>query len=155
MTASYDSAGFLVFRRSAAGPEFLLVHPGGPFWRSKDEHAWSFPKGRIETGEALLAAARREFQEETGLMVEGELMELTPLKRPGRGHVFCWLVEADLDLSSARSNTFELKRRSNESTTFPEIDAFEYCAPALALQRIHESLRPVIEEALHRLSWVG
>ena len=150
MSASSDSAGLLVFRRGADGPEFLLVHPGGPFWRGKEAQAWSFPKGRIEAGEAPLSAARREFQEETGLSVEGDLMELTPLKRPGRGHVFCWLIEADLDLSSARSNTFDLR-----STAFPEVDAFAYCVSALALQRIHKSLRPVIEEALHRLGWVG
>ena len=151
MSASSDSAGLLVFRRGAAGPEFLLVHPSGPYWRGKDEHAWSFPKGRIEIGEAPLTAARREFQEETGLVVDGDLMELTPLRRQGRGHVFCWLIEADLDLSSARSNTFDLKNSERDRTVFPEVDAFAYFASPLALRRIHKSLRPVLEEALHRL----
>ena len=151
MSASSDSAGLLVFRRAAGGPEFLLVHPGGPFWRGKEEHAWSFPKGRIEAGEAPLAAAKREFQEETGLVVEGDMMELTPLKRQGRGYVFCWLVEANLDLSSARSNNFNLKSSGRDSAVFPEIDAFAYCPAPLALQRIHESLRPIVDEALHRL----
>ena len=155
MTASSDSAGLLVFRRRGAGLELLLVHPGGPFWRGKDEQAWSFPKGRIEAGEAPLAAARREFQEETGLSVKGDLIELTPVKRPGRGHVFCWLVEADLDLGAAHSNSFELKGRSNKSRAFPEIYTFAYSAPALALKRIHASLRPVLGEALHRLGWSG
>ncbi len=151
MNASSDSAGLLAFRRRDSGPEFLLVHPGGPFWRGKEEHAWSFPKGRIEAGETPLAAARREFREETGLLVDGDLIELVPARRPGRGHVYCWLVEADLDLSSARSNSFEIKGHSAKSVAFAEIDAFAYCAPELALRRIHLSLRPILEDALRRL----
>lgn len=154
MRTSSDSAGLLVYRRCGAGPEFLLVHPGGPFWRGRDEDAWSFPKGRIEAGEAPLAAAKREFHEETGLTVAGDLVPLPPLVRRGRGRVFCWLVEADLDLGAARSNTFELKGHWGSKAPFPEIDAFAYCVPALALRRIHESLRPIIEMALTRLGQI-
>src|SRR5436190_58524 len=66
-----ESAGLLLFRRRAGAAEVFLVHPGGPFWAKKDEHAWSIPKGELAADEDPLTAARREFTEETSLSVEG------------------------------------------------------------------------------------
>ncbi|HYG25643.1 MAG TPA: NUDIX domain-containing protein, partial [Caulobacteraceae bacterium] len=77
------SAGVLVWRRGADGPEFLLVHPGGPYWRGKDEAAWSIPKGLVEPGEDGWAAARREFAEELGQPIDGPPVELAPCRTPG------------------------------------------------------------------------
>lgn len=145
------SAGLLVFRRRPGGPEFLLVHPGGPFWRGKDARAWSFPKGRTMRGENPLAAAKREFHEETGLQVDGRPSPLTPLKRARRGWTYCWLVEADLDLEAARSNTFQLPDGKGGQRRFPEVDQYAYCPSDLALVRIHASLLPILAEALQRL----
>jgi predicted NUDIX family NTP pyrophosphohydrolase len=144
------SAGLLVFRRRQGRPEFLLVHPGGPFWRGKDVRGWSFPKGRVRLGEQPLAAAKREFREETGFEIDAPASALTPVKRPGRGWAFCWLVEADLDLEGAQSNTFDLQDKGGTSASFPEIDAYAYCPPTVALRRIHKSLLPILEEALRR-----
>ena len=103
--ANAGSAGLLVYRRSLGGPQVLLVHPGGPYWRGKDLRAWSFPKGHIGPDEEPLAAARREFREETGLEVDGPFLPLSPVKRSRGGLTFCWMAEADLDLSKASSNS--------------------------------------------------
>ncbi len=75
------SAGLLMYRRSCGTLEVLLVHPGGPFWEKKDLGSWSIPKGEYEAGEEALAAATREFQEETGLVAEGPYTPLTPIRQ--------------------------------------------------------------------------
>src|SRR5207302_2876619 len=93
------SAGVLAWRRGPEGPELLLVHPGGPYWRGKEDAAWSIPKGLADEGEDLLAAARREFAEELGAEIAGAFAPLAPCKLPGGKLVHVWLVEADLDLS--------------------------------------------------------
>ena len=79
-----QSAGVLLFRRKAGSLEVFLVHMGGPFWQHKDEGAWSIPKGEFEEGEAPLEAAKREFEEETGIMPQGEFVELKPVKQRRR-----------------------------------------------------------------------
>lgn len=147
------SAGLLVWRGGPAGPEFLLVHPGGPFWRSKDAGAWSVPKGLIDADEDPLAAARREFEEETGLTVDGDFAPLTPIRQKGGKHVESWLAEADLDLSDLRSNMVEMEwpRGSGRTIRFPEVDRAAYFPPPEALNRILASQRPILVEALKRL----
>ena len=147
------SAGILVFRRRAEGPEFLLAHPGGPFWRSKDEGAWSIPKGIINDGEETLAAARREFEEEVGQSIGGDFVELTPRKQKSGKLVYAWMVEADLDLASFRSILFEMEwpRRSGQMASFPEIDRVGYFGPDEALVKILPGQARFIEEALERL----
>ena len=97
--------------------EVFLVHPGGPFWAHKDEGAWSIPKGEFEPGEDPLAAARREFTEETGFVAEGEFVPLTPLKQPSGKVVHAWAVELDCDPTGLVSNRFTLHGRE-----YPEID---------------------------------
>jgi predicted NUDIX family NTP pyrophosphohydrolase len=147
------SAGVLAWRRAEAGPELLLVHPGGPYWRGKDEAAWSIPKGLAETGEDLLAAARREFAEELGLSIDGALTPLTPRRLPGGKWVHVWLVEADLPLEAICSNLFEIEwpPRSGRRQSFPEVDAAAYMPPARALTRIHRGQQPILLEALAQI----
>jgi predicted NUDIX family NTP pyrophosphohydrolase len=147
------SAGLVVWRRGLGGPEILLVHPGGPYWRGKDEAAWSIPKGLAAPGEDLLAAARREFAEELGLMVEGPFAPLAPCRLPGGKIVRAWLAHADLDLSDLRSNLFEIEwpPRSGRTQAFPEVDAAAYFAAAAALVKAHKGQRPLLEVALRAI----
>src|SRR5881394_60302 len=91
------SAGLLMYRRPQTGIEFLLVHPGGPFWKNKDQGAWTIPKGEIETGEDPLAAAKREFEEELGIRAQGEFRELRPIKQKSGKIVQAWTFEGDCD----------------------------------------------------------
>jgi predicted NUDIX family NTP pyrophosphohydrolase len=149
------SAGVLAWRRGGAeGPELLLAHPGGPYWRGKDEAAWSIPKGLAEPGEDLLAAARREFREELGAALEGDFRPLTPRRLPGGKTVHAWLVEADLDLADLRSNLFEIEwpPRSGRMQAFPEVDQAAYHPPEAALRRIHKGQRAILLEALEAIA---
>ena len=118
------SAGLLLFRETSGDLEVLLVHPGGPFWSRKDEGAWSIPKGEFEEGEDPLAAARREFAEETGASADGEAIPLGSLKQPGGKTVHAWAVRGDFDPDLLRSNTFLLEwpPKSGRMREFPEVD---------------------------------
>jgi predicted NUDIX family NTP pyrophosphohydrolase len=148
------SAGVLAYRRRSAGPEFLLVHPGGPFWRARDLGSWSIPKGLFEDGEDELAAARREFREEVGLEVSGEFIRLGELVQKSGKRVACWLVEADLDLAGFCSNTFELEwpRGSGRVILVPECDQAVYAPPQTALQKILPGQRGFIEAAVRQIA---
>lgn len=151
------SAGLVVWRRGPAGPEVLLVHPGGPYWRGKDEAGWSIPKGLVEGGEDLLTAARREFAEELGIGVEGPFAPLAPCKLPGGKIVQAWLVEADLDLSELRSNAFQIEwpPKSGRTQAFPEVDQAAYVPAETARRKIHRGQQPILEEALRRIGGEG
>jgi predicted NUDIX family NTP pyrophosphohydrolase len=144
------SAGLVVWRRGPEGPEILLAHPGGPYWRGKDAAAWSIPKGLAEPGEDLLAAARREFAEELGSTVDGEFVPLEPRRQPGGKVVHAWLVEAEVDLSDVRSNLFELEwpPKSGRVQAFPEVDQAAYVPAEVALVKAHKGLQPILIEAL-------
>lgn len=148
------SAGVLAYRRGPEGPEFLLAHPGGPFWAGKDAAAWSIPKGLVEAGEETWAAARREFEEELGQPIAGEGAPLTPCRTPGGKVIHAWLVEADLDLSGLKSNLFEMEwpRGSGRVRTFPEVDRAAYFPPEVALTKAHRGQVPILLEALRRLA---
>lgn len=104
--------------------EVFLVHPGGPFWAKKDLGAWSLPKGEYIQEEDALAAARREFTEETGFPAEGEFIPLTPLKQSSGKMISAWAFEGDCDPGVVQSNTFTLEwpPRSGKTREFPEID---------------------------------
>ena len=144
------SAGILVFRRTGPEPEFLLAHPGGPFWRKRDAGVWSVPKGLLEPGEAPLNAAVREFGEETGLSLSATLTPLEPIRQAGGKVVLCWMAEADLDLAAFRPGEFEMEwpPRSGRTAEFPEIDRLEYFGVEEALARILPAQAPLIHEAL-------
>ncbi len=146
------SAGLLVWRRRAA-PEFLLGHPGGPYWAKKDDGAWSIPKGLVEPGHDLEATARREFREETGLAVAGALVPLTPVKSAGGKILHAFAVEADLDLTAFASNSFSIEwpPRSGRRAEFPEIDRVAYFSCDEALVKITTYQRPLLEQAREML----
>lgn len=147
------SAGVLVYRRNGDGIEFLLAHPGGPFWEKRDLGAWSIPKGLIGEDEAILAAARREFEEEVGQAVAGDFAALTPLRQNSGKLIYAWMVEADLDLESFRSNLFEMEwpPRSGKVRTFPEIDRVAWLKPDEALAKILPGQAGFLREAMGRL----
>lgn len=151
---SEESAGLLVFRRTGAGVEFLLAHPGGPLWAKRDDGAWSLPKGLISEGEETLAAARREFSEEIGQPVDGDFRPLAPLRQRSGKMVHAWMVEADVDLDGFRSNLFEMEwpRRSGRMQAFPEIDRVGWFEPAEALSKILPGQAGFIREATAALN---
>src|ERR1700704_6145696 len=106
--AKKQSAGILLYRMRVGMPEVFLVHPGGPFWARKDAGAWSIPKGEFEEGDPL-AAAKREFLEETGSPVDGTFVTLTPLKLRAGKVVHAWAVEGNIDAAFIKSNTFAME----------------------------------------------
>lgn len=118
------SAGILLYRSSLKKIEFLLVHPGGPFWAKKDSGAWSIPKGEFTDEENPLEAAIREFQEELGEKLSGNFISLKPLKQAGGKLVYAFAMEYDFDVSNFRSNTFSMEwpPKSGKQQEFPEVD---------------------------------
>lgn len=125
------SAGLLLYRYRDGALEVFLVHPGGPFWARKDDGAWSIPKGEFEPEEDPLAAAKREFTEETGFPVAGDFIALPPLKQPSGKIVHAWAIQGDCDPALLRSNTFTLKGK-----TFPEVDRAGWFGLEAAQQKI-------------------
>ncbi len=145
------SAGILAFRHRK-GLELLLAHPGGPYWRSKDAGAWSIPKGVVESGD-VLACAKREFNEETGLTAEGEFIPLTPIRQRSGKTVHAFALEGDFDLGNFVSNKFEMEwpPRSGKRQSFPEMDRVAYFKVSTARRKILPAQRPFIEELVNRL----
>jgi predicted NUDIX family NTP pyrophosphohydrolase len=149
------SAGLLMFRRRSAGRdglEVLLIHPGGPFWNNKDLGAWSIPKGEYDDSEEPLAAAQREFGEETGWAATPPFLPLGSVKQRGGKVVTAWAFEGDGDPATLVSNTFEMQwpPRSGRVQTFPEVDRASWFAPGEARRRIIESQVAFVDE-LERL----
>jgi predicted NUDIX family NTP pyrophosphohydrolase len=132
------SAGILLYRRRKGHLEVLLAHPGGPFWKRKDLGAWSIPKGECDAGEDPMAAARREFEEETGLLLNGELTPLGEVIQAGGKVVLAWAVEGDCDAAAIHSNTFDLEwpPKSGKVQQFPEVDRFEWFSLEAARQKL-------------------
>lgn len=141
------SAGLLLYRRTRGELEVFLIHPGGPFWATKDEGAWSIPKGEFEPSEDALAAAKREFTEETGLVAEGDVIQLTPLKQKSGKIVHAWALEMDCDPTRIRSNTFTLKGRE-----YPEVDRAAWFRLPEARLKILPGQAPFLDELAHRSS---
>jgi predicted NUDIX family NTP pyrophosphohydrolase len=141
------SAGLLLYRTGASGVQVLLVHPGGPFWQRKDLGAWSIPKGEIDADEDPLAAARREFREETGWSGEGEALALGSVRQKSGKVVHAWAVRGDADARALRSNTFEIEwpPRSGQRRSFPEVDRAEWFDLAEARRRILPAQEPFLD----------
>jgi predicted NUDIX family NTP pyrophosphohydrolase len=133
------SAGLLMYRRRNAQLEVLLVHLGGPFWARKDAGAWFVPKGEVNPGEDELAAAKREFQEETGQAPGAELLPLGSVKHKSGKKVSAWAFEGDCDPSTLRSNTFQMEwpPRSGKTHEFPEIDRAAFFTTEAAREKMH------------------
>jgi len=142
------SAGLLVFRQTGAGIEVLLGHPGGPFWVKKDDGAWTIPKGLVESGDDLLSAARREFSEETNLVIDGEVFALSPVNQKSGKVVHAFACEADIKLDTFASNTFEIEwpPRSGRRQSFPEIDRIAYFVLPIAMKKIIAYQQPFLRE---------
>jgi predicted NUDIX family NTP pyrophosphohydrolase len=132
------SAGILLYRHTPEGVDVFLVHPGGPFWAKKDIGAWSIPKGECEPGEDGLTAARREFTEETGFKPDGDCIRLGSFRQSSAKTIEVWALEADVDPSKLRSNTFQVEwpPRSGRMQEFPEVDRADWFAPAEAARKI-------------------
>ena len=147
------SAGLLVWRKRAGDVEYLLGHPGGPYWASKDARAWSIPKGAVEGRHDLLATAQREFTEETGLRVDGPFVPLQPVKQTSGKIVHAFAVGVDLDLNQFAAGHFEMEwpPRSGRKQSFPEFDRVGYFSYPAALQKVIGYQRPLLVELNRKL----
>ena len=146
------SAGLLAFRRRD-GLEVLLGHPGGPFWARKDTGVWTIPKGLVVPGEDPLAAAHREFTEETGFVAHGEMIALRPVNQKSGKVVHAFACEADFDLAAFASNLFEIEwpPKSGRRQSFPELDRVAYFALPIAVTKIVSYQQPLLSEIEQRL----
>ncbi|NJO23656.1 MAG: NUDIX domain-containing protein [Sphingomonadales bacterium] len=151
------SAGILLYRRSGSTVEVLLVHPGGPFWAKKDDGAWSIPKGTYKADEDPLAAAKREFTEETGAdlatVMKGAPMVLGSFRQSPAKIVDVWAVEGAFDPAALTSNTFTMQwpPRSGRTIEAPEVDRAQWFTPEQAARKILKGQRPVVEALLRLL----
>ncbi|QII05887.1 NUDIX domain-containing protein [Rhodococcoides fascians A25f] len=142
------SAGILLYRVGADGPDVLIAHPGGPFWARKDEGAWSIVKGLLTDGEDPWTAARREFREEVGIDVPaGESVELGTVTQRSGKIVIGFGIEADLDVSNAVSNTFEIEwpPKSGRLESFPEVDRIEWFPLEQARAKLLPAQHPFLD----------
>jgi predicted NUDIX family NTP pyrophosphohydrolase len=142
-----------MYRRRPAGLEVLLVHLGGPYWRRKQKGFWTIPKGELEAGEEPLAAARREFAEETGLEPREPFVELGSIRQKGGKIVHAWGFEGDCDPARIESDTFVLEwpPRSGKKQRFPEIDEARFFTVAEAREWILPAQAPLVEELARRV----
>jgi len=143
------SAGLLLFRDVSGHLEVLLVHPGGPFWAKKDDGAWSIPKGEFETDEEALDAAKREFEEETGVACPGgEIMQLTPVRQPSGKAVYAWAIKGDFDPAALKSNTFSMEwpPKSGRQQEFPEVDGAAWMSIEVARRKILKGQVPFLDQ---------
>jgi predicted NUDIX family NTP pyrophosphohydrolase len=145
-----QSAGLLLYRIKENGPEFLLVHPGGPHNAKKDIGAWSVPKGEFSDDEDPLTVAKREFEEETGFSIDGTFTPLQPVKQKGGKTVYAWAIEKDMDMEGFTSNTFmmEWPYNSGKFIEVPEIDRAEWFPLQQAREKINRAQAAFIEELL-------
>jgi predicted NUDIX family NTP pyrophosphohydrolase len=142
------SAGILLFQRDSGELRVLLVHPGGPFWKTRDHGSWSIPKGEYLEGEDARAVALREFEEETGVALPASnLTSLGEVRQAGGKVVTAWALESDLDPEKIVSNTFEMvwPPKSGRRQTFPEIDRAGWFTLTEAREKILDGQRPFLE----------
>ncbi len=148
------SAGLLLYRYRNERIEFFLAHPGGPFWKQKDDGVWSIPKGLANEGEDLLAAARREFEEEIGSAVDAPRSAFIPLgelKQKGNKIVHAWGVEGNVDAGNIRSNTYRLQWPKGVWRSYPEVDRAGWFAEAEARVKILPGQAGFIDRLLEAL----
>ncbi|MCS7338459.1 MAG: NUDIX domain-containing protein [Verrucomicrobiae bacterium] len=141
------SAGLLMYRVKDGRVEVLLVHPGGPFFKHKDEGVWSIPKGEIEPGEDALTTAQREFREETGIRPEPPFIELGQITQKSGKKVFAWACAGDGEPQQTDTNTFRMEwpPRSGRWAAFPEVDRAEWLSLDEARRKIKPAQLPLLE----------
>jgi len=146
-----QSAGILLYRKINGQLQVFLVHPGGPFFKNKDLGSWSIPKGEFLDDEKPLAAAKREFLEETGREIAGDFTELTPVKLKSGKKVYAWAVEGDIDHEKIDSNLFEIEwpPKSGKQQSFPEIDRAGWFEIEEAKLKINAAQAAFIDELNH------
>ena len=147
------SAGLILYRLTKGRLQVFLVHPGGPYWAKKDSGAWSIPKGELDEGEDALAAAQREFEEETGIKPCGELMPLESIKQKSGKIVHAWAFAGDCDPHAIVSNSFSMEwpPRSGKQREFPEVDRAEFFDVEEAKRRINPAQIALISELQTKL----
>ena len=150
-----QSAGLLMYRRTPT-LEVFLVHPGGPFFRKRDDGVWTIPKGEPEAGEELLECARREFGEETGAAVPdaGACVALGAITQAGGKVVHAWAFEGDFDPGELRCNTFELEwpPRSGRKQSFPEVDRAAFFGVEVARKKCNPGQVALVDRLLDQLA---
>lgn len=136
-----------MYRLTPQRLEVLLVHPGGPFWKNKDNGAWVIPRGEVAENEDLFLAAQREFTEETGLTASGPFISLGEVRHRSGKHVHAWAFQGDCDPRTIRSNTFEIEwpPRSGKRQSFPEVDKAEFFALADGRLKMLEAETPFLD----------
>jgi len=149
------SAGILMFRNIDQTLEVLLAHPGGPYWKHMDDGVWTIPKGEYEDDESPLEAAKREFLEETGLQVTGNLRELGSIKQPSGKVIIAYAAEGNCDPSQLISNTFSLEwpPKSGVIREFPEVDRADWFSIAMASRKILKGQRGFLPMLCSRLGF--
>jgi predicted NUDIX family NTP pyrophosphohydrolase len=147
------SAGLLLYRRRPGGIEVFLAHPGGPFWAKKDAGAWTIPKGEYEPDEEPLRAARREFEEETGFVIDGDFIALGMVTQSSGKIVSAWAVEGDCDPEKLVSNFCEVEwpPRSRRMTEIPEVDRGAWFTLAEAREKIFTAQRVLLDRLLEKM----
>jgi predicted NUDIX family NTP pyrophosphohydrolase len=142
------SAGLLMYRVREGQLEFLLAHPGGPFWKDRDLGAWTIPKGEIQPKEEPLAAARREFEEEVGIKAEGNFITLTPIVQKSGKRVHAWAFEGDCDPTQIKSNSFRMEwpPKSGRFQACPEVDRACFFRMPEARRKINSAQVALLEE---------
>ena len=148
-----QSAGIIPYKFIKKQIFFFIAHPGGPFYRKKDDGFWSIVKGEINEDEEPLKAAVREFKEETGISITGKLRPLMPVKQKSGKLVYAWALEQDISTEQAKSNTFQLEwpPKSGTMADFPELDKFEWFDAKTTIQKLIPAQTPLIYELLDQL----
>ena len=150
------SAGILLYKQDKKQLEVFLVHPGGPFWKGKESGAWSIPKGEFAENEEPLAAAQREFLEETGKEVGGNFLELSPVRQKAGKTIYAWALKGEIDPTSIVSNTFraEWPYKSGKWQNYPEVDKAAWFPLEKAREKINPAQAALLDELVHLLSHV-
>jgi predicted NUDIX family NTP pyrophosphohydrolase len=147
------SAGILLYKLTHSELCIFLVHPGGPFWKNKDLGSWSIPKGEFSDDEEPLDAAIREFEEETGITLEGQFTELRAVKLKSGKLIYAWALSQEVDDSAIKSNTFDMEwpPGSGKMTSFPEVDQAKWFPVGEALEKINPAQAALIHELVSSL----
>jgi predicted NUDIX family NTP pyrophosphohydrolase len=148
------SAGIIVYRKTPDSIDVMLAHMGSPWWAKKDVGSWTIPKGEINDGEDAFDTAKREFVEELSLPVpDGEFIDLGAIEQHNNKTVQAWAIEADIDVSKIKSNTFKIEwpPKSGKEQEFPEIDRAGWFDLSTAAQKAVRGQAALFERLAEKL----